>query len=420
MYMNFYNKATATQENASTVTGRKPTSGQLKYYTDLCKQRNLDPKDTSAMNFDQVSDMIKELQKFYPASASQIDLIKDKVSILAKMLSDMNFNDEQISMFEQDPNNLAHVITAQILRDTLHLQPIIESLTGGRTGTASSLIEKLILAENYFKDKQPVTESQVDQIISMFLCPDVDFETHGLSRRIDIDIEEGTWRKPTPEELTNQIQELFNRKSASDFINSSSNAFFEWKKTRIRPNQLNYIMELEKQLANDSKLREHRQAVDEEGNIITVGKSANVQVDGTAYLRHTDEQLVQLSVEQASDLINQLKSEVDRKEEFTLEDEIFETARNTDLDTKEKVLQKEFEILDSMMYTLEAMAGYNDEELHNCATYIVSSSPEEDGYKELYIRDFIRSMLEKEAITYIGVLELALESEALQRILLNM
>ena len=397
---------------------RMASPGQIKFYNDLCKQRNMIPEDVSTKTYDSLSLVIKELTSFYPATQPQIDLVVAKVESLKDSLSKVNFNDEQIAMFERDVENQAHVIVSGILRGTLELESILSKLTGGKSGTASDLIGRLIKAEGYFEELHPATQAQIDTLVGMFLCPDVELESHDIPRRITIDVEEGTWRKPTPKEFAEYISLTFNNKSASDFINNCSNAFHEWKKTRIRPEQLRYIMTLEAQLANDSKLRELRQGVDQAGNVTEVGQSANVQMKGTAYVQHTDEQLIHFTIEQASQFIAQLKSEVSRREAFSLEDNLDEVSRGTK--TIEDALKNEFEVLDNMMYKLEAIAGYADEELHHCASYDVSSDTTSNEYKTTYIRDFIKQLIENKAITFYGIMELAEESIALQRILLNM
>ena len=396
-FMDFYQEDTPRLEKkhlepnepSKSSNFRKPTLGQLKYYTDLCKQRNIKPEETASLDYDKVSAMIKEMLKFYPASPAQLDLIRDKLANIRKLGYDAKTTEDDL-----------------------------KRLTGGREGTASKFIETLIAKETELEANAPITENQLKTIVSYFFCPDIDFESHNIPRRIDIDVEKGLWRKPTPQEFAENIASTFNKKSASEFINQSGSIFYDWKKTRIRPNQLNYIKELEKQLCNDSKLREVRVAVDTDGKIVEMDKSANVQVKGTTYVPHTDEQLIQYSIEQASQFINQLKSEIARHEDSAMEENLPEYVRTPK--TEQEALDKEFAILSSMMYKLEAIAGYEDEDLHACATYDVSSSPLDDPYKKEYIRDFIKDMLRNDAITYMGVLELADESLALQQILLDM
>ena len=416
-FMEFY----PTTDKAAKGTVKMASVYQVKYYNDLCEQRKVEPKDVTNLTYDELSNIISELKSFYPATQPQIDLINLKVKGLKDVLNLLSFNDEQIAMFERDESNIAHMIVAGILRNTLELDTIIEKLTGGRTGTASALIEKLIVAEKYFVELEPVTDEQASTIASMFLCPDVQFESYDISRRIKLDGD--NWRKPTPQEFTDQIKEVFNKKTASEFIGKMKVPFYEWKKTRIRPNQLKRIMQLESQIANDSKLREVKKASDIHGGEIDtpstkVPNAENIQIKGTAYVQHTDQELIQLDIETASAFISQLESELTRASEYSLEEEIQEIDRGTASIVEQ--LEKDHEILNNMMYKLEAIAGYDDPELHECSKLRVLSDFKVGEYEETYIRDFIKNMLSTGAITYYGIMELALESTILQQILLNM
>ena len=58
---------------------RPATPGQIKYYNDLCTQRNIQPQPASSFNFDTMSEEIKRLMSFYPASPAQVKLICDKI-----------------------------------------------------------------------------------------------------------------------------------------------------------------------------------------------------------------------------------------------------------------------------------------------------------------------------------------------------
>ena len=153
---------------------------------------------------------------------------------------------------------------------------------------------------------------------------DVDFESVGISRRIELEGEEGLWRKPTPEEFAEQIKSTLTKADASKFIDDYRGVFYEWKKTRIRPEQLRYIMELERRLANQAPTTEINEAYTLTGDVVQINKNKREYISGTEYVPHTQEQLIHFTVEQASEFIDQLKSELNRREASTLEPEIDE------------------------------------------------------------------------------------------------
>ena len=416
-FMEFY----PTTDTTAKDTVKMASIYQVKYYNDLCEQRKVEPKDVTNLTYDELSNIISELKSFYPATQPQIELINLKVKGLRDVLNLLSFNDEQIAMFERDESNTAHMIVAGILRNTLELDTIIEKLTGGRTGTASALIEKLIVAEKYFVELEPVTDEQAATITSMFLCPDVQFESYDISRRIELDGD--NWRKPTPQEFTDQIKEVFNKKTAREFIGKMKVPFYEWKKTRIRPNQLKRIMQLESQIANDSKLREVKRASNIKGKETNapstkVPNAENIQVKGTAYVQHADHELIQLDIETASAFISQLESELAMIIASSLESGE-ETIERRKKDITEAI-ESEYEVLENIMYKLEAIAGYQDEKLHEAVKYELVHDFKIGKEESEYIREFTNNMIKNGSITYFTLLEIAQSSEILQRILLNM
>lgn len=397
------------------VSVRKTTSKQVKYYQDLCIQRNITPQDTTNLSYDELSLKIKELTSFFPASKTQISLINDKVISLKAILDKMNFTEEQIVKFEETKDNLVYCIIAGILRNNLNITSITSTLTGGREGTASKLIEGIIDIEKHFNNILPPTESQVKMILSMYFCPDVDYIGHGL--KLKVDLGNNMWRRVTPSELTEQVNTVFTKKSASEFIDKYNSAYAEWKKTRIRPEQIRYIKELEGHLSSDSKLSEVKQATDMEGNVIDLVSDKIEYIKGKAYVPHTDEQLIQMSVEQASAFINQLQSEKIIKEEkqYVIDTDI-EYGTKTELEA----IQREFKLLDDLMFSLEAMAGYADETLHSSINITMVEDVESNREGAMYIRSFISDMIQNGATNYMNILEIASRSVTLQQILLNM
>lgn len=413
-FLGFMNYQSGTQETKV----RPATPGQIKYYLDLCKQRNVEPKDVNNFTFDTMSEEIQRLMKFYPASPAQIKLITDKVNNLKSIISVINFTDEQVETFKNDESNIISTIIVGIIDNSLKLDSIISKLTGGKDGTASKLIENLINVEKKFSNIQEPTEKQLEIMVNMFLCPDVPFENYGISRRIEL--EDGLWRKPTPEEFANQIKSTLTKADASKFIDDYRGVFYEWKKTRIRPEQLRYIMELESRLGSQSPTTEINEAYTINGDVIEINKNKREYIKGTEYVPHTQEQLIQFSIEQASEFIDQLKSELNRREASSFA-ELETDELNASFYNKNEV-DIEYEELKNLMYKLEAVAGYNDEDLHEAVgiELIKDDDPESNVKNRKKIREFMKDLLETSSITIEGLLELTKDCPTALRILVDM
>lgn len=414
-FMNYQSGATTKETKV-----RPATSGQIKYYNDLCRQRNIKPQPASNFNFETMSDEIKRLMSFYPASPAQVKLIHDKIESLKLIISNMHFTDEQVEAFRLNKPNVISIIIAGLIDNNLNLEPIMTKLTGGKNGTASKLIENLIAIERQFSDMQMATEKQVEILVNMFLCPDVPFENVGISRRVEL--EDGLWRKPTPEEFANQIKATLTKADASKFIDDYRGAFYDWKKTRIRPEQLRYIMELERRLGSQSPTTEVNEAYTLDGDVVEVGKHKREYIKGQEYVPHTQEQLIHFTIKQASEFIDQLKSELNRKELSTLlEPELTGDELRSVCSIKDSY-DLEYNNLVDLMYKLEAIAGYNDEDLHQAVDefLVQDSDPEHNKKNRQKIREFMKKLLETDAITFDGLIELAQDTPTALRILVDM
>lgn len=190
--------------------GKVASPGLLKFYMDLCVQKRREPVDNIA-DLDQsiVQGLVDELKAYYPPSEKQLTLIREK---------------------------------CQLLADAGQPQTIdFDSLTGGFNGTASTIIADLFEKEKLYVVLPPTT-NQLQFLCSMYLCPDVDFESEGIIRRVDVD--DTNWRYLTPDEFVAIISASMSKIDASAFINRYRGSFNEWKTTRIRPGQLNHIRTL--------------------------------------------------------------------------------------------------------------------------------------------------------------------------------
>lgn len=390
-FMNFELPTTNGVTNSG--TDRASSERQVKYYLDLCIKRNVEPKEASKMSFDEVNALIEEMKNHNPASEAQRKLVTDKV------------------------------VSLQTMGVTIQM-PDLDKLTGGREGTASKLIEQLIEMERQQYEVAPPSDNQLLFIVNMYLCPDVGFEEHGIERRIEL--EGGEWRKYTPNEFAEQVKAKMTRKTATSFIEKYRGAFHTWKQTRIKLEQQRYIRQLEARMADVSSPTVQEWSVDEEGNLVQISRplSRNTEHLTSGYKPLDDMELMMFSAEEASKHIDILKSELENKELYKFGEksdgkETFEEIRKP-CDMKGQK-NAEYKTLQDLMYKLEAVAGYNDEELHEAVTYLLV----EDGCEEVVkgnkakIKDFMISLIEEDHISLEGMAELVRESDVAQKILLG-
>lgn len=427
-FMNETEVLTTAQKKATPTAPKvsKVSAGQIKFYSDLCKQKSEMPQPIDNFTFETMSAEIDRLIKIFKPSPSQIELIREKVRALNAINSTLELDRAGYSKIIGDcPEELRNQFNTYIYNNAMNTDIImtmkdVKELTGGKDGTASKLISVLINLEKAHADNMPPEESQIKALLSMFMYPDANFEDYNIPRRVEL--EDGLWRKPTPVEFVTHIQSNMNKRDALTFLDMHRGGFYEWKQTRIRPEQLRYIMQLEKQMGDDSKLSKVETAVLIDGTTTIVPAETRENIKGTAYVAHTEEQLIQFSIEQASAFIDQLKAEINRKNDFSITNEyqdydIFRKAKNS-----VEAINIEYKAFQDIMYSLEAIAGYEDDELHQSANYnlVADDSRESQLQNRLKIRAFMMDMVEQGAITYSGLLELGKDSVTLQRILLDM
>lgn len=386
--------ATAPKATEGTTATRKPTERQIQYYLDLCIQRKVTPVNYIKMSYDEVAELIEELKKFYPASEKQIQMIKDKLESL---------------------NNMGVAINA----------PNYATLTGGREGTASTLIESLINMEKQFSDKMPPTDSQLQFMVSMYLCPDVDFEKFNIQKRVDMGNEQ--WRKLTPDEFAEEIKAKMCKRDASKFIDDYRGSFHTWKQTRIRPEQMTYIRKLESRMMNLEPTSAIEWAINEDGDLVQVASSSKSgqRYNPTGYVPVDEMELLMFSVDEASKYIDILKSEYARKDLYKFGEQsdeslTFEEIRTAH--TKADAEDNELQALNDLMFRLEAVAGYADEELHNAVTSLLLEDdvPSETvANQRAKIKEFMLDLIKHDDISFEGVADLCKESKIAQKILLG-
>lgn len=329
-----------------------PTEKQIQYYLDLCQRKKVQPKEIKLFTFETMGKEIEQIRQLPdPASDRQIEKIKQ----LWQEINDLCGNLKPFS------------------------EEFLNRLTGGAEGTASQLIETLMRKRMELNEVAPPSDAQLQIMVEWFLCPDIPFEYYGIQKKIYLDStteKDGEvvslWRYMTPDEFANEIKSKMTKKQASEFIDRYRAVFYDWRKTRITQQQIRYIRELEQRLANIYTPKQTEFAVNEDGEIIEIkqgsSRDARGELQTVAYEPITEMQLAQMSYEEASLFIDQLKSELERKEFYRYGDiysddqQVLEDNRGAK-DRNDAII-KEYTALDDLIYKLEAIAGYENYDLH--------------------------------------------------------
>lgn len=367
-FTSFLNNNGGNNYNRGSNALNLATPSQKRFYMDLCERKRVRPKDIDKMTFDAMSKEIEQLRALPdPASQRQID----KILELQKEIVDLGGELKPIT------------------------QATLNSLTGGREGTASALIQTLFDMRTNMNDVASPSDAQLQIIVEWFLCPDIPFEQHGVEKKVwldhlnsystDVDtpekLEARRWRYVTPSEFAERIKAKMTRRDASAFIDQHRGTFYEWRKTRTTQQQIRYIRELEERLSDTYVPQQVEYAV-VDGEIVQVTKrSSREQYNAPAYTPLEDMQLAQMSYEQASEWIDRLKMELDRKNNYQNEvDSVEDVFGSAQADFNEKMMVRnenmrvndqetakinEFNKMNDLVFAVEAVLGYKSDEIHD-------------------------------------------------------
>lgn len=297
---------------------------QIKYYTDLCEQKNVTPVDTGNISSKVIRELIDELKAIVTVSTSQIDMLK----------------------------RLGEETNVTISNE------LISKLTGGKDGSASKLIEQLLERKRSMGNQLPPTEAQVKFLVDMFLCPDVAFEEFDIKKKRQVG--DNTYVLMTPAEFASEVQNKIHMSEASAFIDKYRGIFFTWKNSRATLEQIKYIRQLEERLSTKREAIAIEFAISETGEVVELPHNKPVS-ENNLYNKLTDLELAQMGKESAEKYINILKADLNKSElysgfeaELNKSEETFEELRIKDL-SDESTLE---DLLTDSMYKLSAMLGY--------------------------------------------------------------
>lgn len=367
--------------------GRKPSDAQVKFYNDLCERKGKTPADIAQFNHITLGDAINELQKLPDgASARQKEKIVDLQKELVELGSDIN------------------PITDEVM----------QSLTGGRNGSASALINKMMTMRTELNETASPSQPQLQILVEWFLCPDIPFEEFNVSKKIYLErlgavssdnaqevMERRLWRLATPDEFANSIKNNMTKRQASKFIDDHRGSFYEWRQTRTTQKQMEYIRELESRLA-DTYVPAPVEFAVVDGELVEIRTvPVKAQYSSPAYEPLAEIQLAQMSYEQASEWIDRLKSEVARKNDYQPmynEADVFgdnqqEFENNRHASDEESARALEMKKFHDLIFAVEAMTAVKSDEIHDMANELVLEAMHEEQHEEykMRLRDFFLS-----------------------------
>lgn len=361
---------------------RPATEGQIGAYLRMCEQRDLEPGNYEVWNAGQISDEIDRLINM--VTQNQLDLITRKVE-------ELNMAGFPINM------------------------PNTDELTGGKDGSASSLINSLIDMQNqHHKTCAPYGEV-LRKAVSWFYCPDIEWK-EGVSKTIRINTE--LWRKLTPEEFADEIKANYTHDELHSVLRENQNKFFNWRKSLITDKMINYIRTLEDRLSDmsSSKKNENTWAVDQDGNLVQVNEEkkhddVGRSMRGYATLDADDVQCLtkeqgQLYIDILEDA---LKNPATKHNLPKLVDEMdFELIRPNVSDTEKE--EHMIEEVKTFLYSTFAMVGHNDEELE-----VLADNPTDGKFKKRFL-SYIMEAQEQDLVEIEEIKNLADQSPRLAEI----
>lgn len=323
-YTNYQGTDYPTSRTFAGNQEKQASLAQIKYYLDLCEQKNVTPKDVSNITSKDIRILIDELKAIVKVSQAQLDML--------------------IKLSEE---------TQVTLTDEL-----ISNLTGGKDGSCSKLIEQLLERKRKMGNQLPPTEAQVKFLTDMFLCPDIPFEDFGIEKKRLVG--DNTYVLMTPSEFASEIKAKIHMSEASNFIDKHRGVFFTWKNSRATLEQIKYIRALEERLSTKRESIAIEFAISETGEVVELPHNKPVS-EVNLYNPLTELELMQMGKKSAEEYINILKADLNKTElysgfeaEMSRQDETFEELRIEDL-SDDYTLES---MLTDSMYKLSAMLGY--------------------------------------------------------------
>lgn len=368
---------------------KQPSEKQQSVYLDMCKNRRITPKDINtftARTLYQEIERIKELP-FYCTDAQK------------KTILDLMHQINELGGKWTIPSDIM-----------FHKMP---------SDKASALIEKLSIERRELNEVAPATDEQAKTIAEWRACPSIPWEDYKLSNRVYLthltswstdhnlpqELEKRAFRMRTIAEFVELVKKTLTQREANAFIYKWRSHYYEWRQTRITKGMANELRKLEYTLSVFETSKEIVRAVNEDGEIIEIETSTSRE-RRNQYLPYeplSDDDLRQLSKEQASTLISQLQKEIrDRKltrfgasvhgnDQQLLQEKIQQFADHHGTGvakTEQEAFVVEQRKMMDTVHRLATVVGYRDDQLlENIKLYRMDndlmSKARKDGFKAI-------------------------------------
>lgn len=343
----FFNQIDNRNRVNAGQSGRRggASNAQKNFYYDLCRSKGVRPQVIESLTSYQVGQLIEELQKL-PTVASEAQV-------------------ERIVELEETLKEVGVIAELTPIED-------IRKLTGGEDGTASKAIDELYQIFNRVKHLVPANERQIETLIEWYLCPDIPFEDYGVSITKERPELNG-WSYLSPEEFKEELEANLTREDAERLIGRYSGKYYEWLQSRLSRGQMNRIRALEERMSNtETPLQVEYAVIDGVYTQITKVPHKHKYAP-KGYEGLNEYQLRMLSSEEASAYIQRLEYELEyikgvptqNGEEFIYSDHQDMLNEKRYASTLQGAEDEALEELRSMIYSIESIANYKDDEIHD-------------------------------------------------------
>lgn len=321
---------------------KRVTENQVKTYFKLCgdKRQQINPsfRDLGFAGLDKEIKRLIKLPTVKAPSESQINMVREIC----------------------DRNNWEY--------------PDMKDLTGGREGTMSVLINDLVELEKESRSVAPLTDEQVEIIMSMYFCPDIDFAELNENWGIHYEMvgDKPFYTRVDQEDILKEIKDVITFREANDFIYNNQTTYYEWRKTRVSVGQMNIIRKLQERCGM-IPMKEHQLL--QFSNKGAESYIKNLQID----LRRFKEGFLSYSVEEyatggtIADLITAQRTYQEKYEDLSDNRPIHDNKNG-------KLQDKHLQEVDNLLYGLYAMMGMSGRDE---SQYGIDLSNGEDTIRDL-------------------------------------
>lgn len=434
----FDSQPTRSQYQPRQGMDNPPTPKMYGLYTNLCQRKREMPQPMSKLTFATCQEEIDRLFKVAIVTDSQINLIKS-------LADEVGIPHDKIPW---------------------------DKLTPGNDGLASRCIQKLQDMARDARYKAPVEGEQVQLIIKMFLCPDINTQELGIPDKLEYKIyneETGElthdgWRRPSAEEIASHVLANVTRGQALDFINkrgagegdrqTNRDLLTEWEKNRATIAQRKLIREKEARLMNELyRPKAQREAIadifgremvvndeeveyDHELSFLTETEDAKPTADNVdrwnppSFQPIEETVLLMLSKQEADLYMAYLDADRSnpRLVKFQQEEEDSQTFEMIRFSRDQSTYNnKEFQKLNDILHALLAIRGESDFNLIDCGFYVLgesyNSGAKRISYgdntitdsvikKKKYIRSYMKQMIDDKVLTLSELVRMCAECDS--------